>query len=105
VLVATKPLFRDRDEEEVRGYRDALAWVHEQFSAITVVETAAAMALLIDTWNRCVREKWAPPAVALAAFNLDFLCIHPFRDGNGRVSRLAPLLQTYQAGMEGADRC
>jgi Fic family protein len=34
------------------------------------------------------------------AFNLDFLCIHPFRDGNGRVSRLALLLQTYQAGME-----
>jgi Fic family protein len=55
---------------------------------------------LIDTWNRCLREKWAPPAVALAAFNLDFLCVHPFRDGNGRVSRLALLLQAYQAGME-----
>jgi Fic family protein len=33
-------------------------------------------------------------------FVLDFLCIHPFRDGNGRVSRLALLLQSYQAGME-----
>ncbi len=147
VLIATKPLFRDRDEEEVRGYGDALAWIHEQSSEIAVGEdtlkrmhamargqiwdagqykerdgdiieryadgrervrfkptpaneTAAAMAQLIDTWNRCLREKWAPPAIALAAFNLDFLCIHPFRDGNGRVSRLALLLQTYQAGME-----
>jgi len=36
----------------------------------------------------------------LAAFNLDFLCIHPFRDGNGRVSRLLLLLQCYQLGFE-----
>ena len=28
VLIASKPLFRDRDEEEIRGYRDALAWSH-----------------------------------------------------------------------------
>jgi len=147
VLIATKPLFRDRDEEEVRGYRDALAWIHEHSSEIVVDEdalkrmhamargqiwdagqykerdgdiieryadgrervrfkptpaneTAVAMTQLIDMWNRCLREKWVPPAVALAAFNLDFLCIHPFRDGNGRVSRLSLLLQTYQAGME-----
>jgi hypothetical protein len=38
--------------------------------------------------------------IALAAFNLDFLCIHPFRDGNGRVSRLLWLLQSYQSGFE-----
>jgi len=37
---------------------------------------------------------------ALAAFNLDFLCIHPFRDGNGRVSRLLLLLQCYHLGFE-----
>ncbi|TAJ81456.1 MAG: hypothetical protein EPO42_02255 [Gallionellaceae bacterium] len=36
----------------------------------------------------------------MAAFNLDFLCIHPFRDGNGRVSRLVLLLQCYQLGYE-----
>ena len=38
--------------------------------------------------------------IALAGFNLDFLCIHPFRDGNGRVSRLIWLLQSYQLGFE-----
>ena len=36
----------------------------------------------------------------MAAFNLDFLCIHPFRDGNGRVSRLLLLLTTYHLGLE-----
>ena len=147
VLVAAKPLFRDRDEEEIRGYRDALAWVHENSSEIPLDEntlkrmhamargqiwdagqykekdgdiieryadgqerirfkptlareTPAAMAKLIDTWNRCLQQKWALPAVSLAAFNLDFLCIHPFRDGNGRVSRLILQLQTYHTGME-----
>jgi len=147
VLVAGTPLFRNRDEEEIRGYRDALSWVHERPSEIPLDEStikrlhamargqisdagqykekdgdivvrhadgrecirfkptpakeaAAAMDQLIGVWNQCAREQWTPPAVALAAFNLDFLCIHPFRDGNGRVSRLALLLLTYHAGME-----
>lgn len=43
---------------------------------------------------------WVHPLIAMAAFNLDFLCIHPFRDGNGRVSRLLLLLQCYQLGYE-----
>jgi Fic family protein len=47
-----------------------------------------------------VYEKWVHPLIALAAFNLDFLCIHPFRDGNGRVSRLLLLLQYYHLGYE-----
>src|ERR1035437_3489950 len=36
VLVATKPLFRDRDEEEVRGYRDALKLIHESISQLPI---------------------------------------------------------------------
>ena len=40
------------------------------------------------------------PAIAMAAMNLDLLCIHPFRDGNGRVSRLLILLQLYHLGFE-----
>jgi hypothetical protein len=50
--------------------------------------------------DRLLEEGWVPPLIALAAFNLDFLCIHPFRDGNGRVSRLLWLLQSYQLGYE-----
>ena len=36
------------------------------------------MAELIDLWTQCLRERWVHPLVAMAAFNLDFLCIHPF---------------------------
>jgi Fic family protein len=38
--------------------------------------------------------------VAVAALVFDFLCIHPFRDGNGRISRLLTLLALYQHGYE-----
>jgi len=147
VLLAPKPLFRDRDEEEVRGYRDALAWIHREaatiplnkktirrlhgmtrgriwdagkykakdgdiversadgrerirFRPVSAAETAAAMDALVKDWHRCLEERWMPPPVAIAAFNLDFLCIHPFRDGNGRVSRLLWLLQSYHLGYE-----
>jgi Fic family protein len=55
---------------------------------------------LIERWEQCLFEKWIHPLIAMAAFNLDFLCIHPFRDGNGRVSRLLLLLQCYHLGYE-----
>jgi len=147
ILVARRPLFRDRDEEEVRGYRDALSLIHRQaadlpvdnetirrlhaltrgqiwdagqykskdgdiieryadgservrFRTVPAAETQAAMETLIRDWQLCLEERWVPPPIALAAFNLDFLCIHPFRDGNGRVSRLLWLLQGYQLGYE-----
>jgi len=147
VLVKAKPLFRDRDEEEVRGYRDALKLIHEgaesvpvseatirklhqlargqiwdagqykekdgdiieryadgrervRFRPVSAVGTSAAMATLVADWQRCLDERWVHPLIAMAAFNLDFLCIHPFRDGNGRVSRLLLLLQCYQMGYE-----
>jgi len=58
------------------------------------------MSELIEMWNRCLLERWIHPLIALSAFNLDFLCIHPFRDGNGRVSRLLLLLQCYHLGYE-----
>lgn len=147
VLLLPKPLFRDRSEEEVRGYRDALDWIHHESARISLNEETvrrlhsltrgsiwdaglykekdgdiierypdgrervrfrtvpaslapAAMGQLVSDWQLCVEERWIPPLIALAAFNLDFLCIHPFRDGNGRVSRLLWLLQSYHLGYE-----
>ena len=58
------------------------------------------MRLLLSLWRDGLKEQWAHPLLLLAAFNLDFLCIHPFRDGNGRVARLLLLLQSYQLGYE-----
>ena len=55
---------------------------------------------LVTLYDRCLEEETIHPLINLAAFNLDFLCIHPFRDGNGRVSRLLLLLQCYQLGYD-----
>ena len=146
VIIGKAPL-RDRDEEEVRGYRHALSVIHQQgakravseatilelhrlarggvgdagqykktesdiierypdgrqrvrFKTMEAAKTPAAMAELVTLWNQAMEERWVHPLIALAAFNLDFLCIHPFRDGNGRVSRLLLLLQSYHVGYD-----
>lgn len=146
-LLFGKSALRDRDEEEVRGYRDALKLIHEngaklpiseatiktfhklsrgeiwdagaykeknvdiiqtypdgrsrvRFTTLPAKDTPPAMAEMIELWQRGVREKWVHPLVLAAALNLDFLCIHPFRDGNGRASRLLFLLACYHCGIE-----
>jgi Fic family protein len=142
-----KAHLRDRDEEEVRGYRDALKLIHEQgaklpvtektirelhrltrgeiwdagkykdkdgdiiekypdgrtrvrFKTVAASKTPQAMKELVDLWGQSLRERWVHPLISVAAFNLDFLCIHPFRDGNGRVSRLLLLLMCYHLGYD-----
>lgn len=146
-LIFGKAALRDRDEEEVRGYRDALNLIHERgaklpiseatikqfhtlsrgdvwdagvykdkdvdiiqtfadgrrrvrFKTVGPKETPKAMAEMVELWQRGLREKWVHPFVLAAAINLDFLCIHPFRDGNGRASRLLFLLACYHCGLE-----
>jgi Fic family protein len=146
-IIFGRSRLRDRDEEEVRGYRNALNLIHSKgkalpmteetirhlhaltrggigdagdyktrdgdiietyadgrsrvrFKPVSAKETPAAMAELIELWSACLQERWIHPFIALAAFNLDFLCVHPFRDGNGRTSRLLLLLGAYHLGME-----
>ena len=146
-LVFGQPRPRDRDEEEVRGYRQALTLIHEQspkllvseetvlrlhrltrgeiwdagkykekdgdiiekfpdgrsrvrFKTVSAKDTPSYMKKLVELYQNAIYEHKIPPLVLLAAFNLDFLCIHPFRDGNGRVSRLLLLLQCYHLGFE-----
>jgi Fic family protein len=146
-IIFGKPLLRDRDEEEVRGYREALNRIHEnaanmpiseeailelhrlsrgeiwdagkykekdgdiierypngreriRFKTVAASNAPAYLEDLVSLWFRALEERWVHPLIALAAFNLDFLCIHPFRDGNGRVSRLLLLLQSYHLGYE-----
>ena len=151
-LVFGTPLLRDRDEEEVRGYRDALSLIHSlgrdlaldeatirnlhqmtrgqiwdagQYKQRTepIIEhlptgdarvrftpteagpaTEAAVAELVERYNVSVCDRVVPPLVAVGAFGLDFLCIHPFRDGNGRVSRLLMLLLRLNASVVAAAR-
>lgn len=146
-VVFGKALLRDRDEEEVRGYRKALDLIHTKgaglpfteetirrlhtlsrgglgdageykrsendiieihpggrrevrFRTVRAADVPAGMTELIDRWQQVVRERTVHPLIALGACNLDFLCIHPFRDGNGRASRLLFLLLCYHLGFE-----
>lgn len=146
-IIFGKPLLRDRNEEEVHGYREALRLIHERgpdlpvsketilslhrltrgeiwdagkykekdgdiiekypdgtsrirFKTLPAAETPSAMKELISLWETAIGERKVHPLILMAAFNLDFLCIHPFRDGNGRVSRLLLLLQSYHLGFE-----
>ncbi len=146
-IVFGKALLRDRDEEEVRGYRKALDLIHTKGSKLPITEatiqqlhsvsrggvgdageykqsendivevhpdgrrtirfrtvraadTPDWMAQLIDNWEKVTLGRLVHPLIAMAALNLDFLCIHPFRDGNGRASRLLLLLTCYHAGLE-----
>jgi len=147
-IVFGKPLLRDRGEEEVQGYRQALSLIHDQGARLPISEetilrlhrltrgeiwdagrykekngdiiekypdgrsrvrfkTASIdnaplfIREMVERHDDALKERKVPPLVLLAAFNLDFLCIHPFRDGNGRVSRLLLLLQCYHLGFEG----
>lgn len=146
-LLLGKTVFRDRNEEEVRGYKEALAWIHEQantiplteetilklhylirgeigdagrfkekdvdiienfpdgrsrirFKTVSATDTPSFMRELVERYNEVFQKCTVPPLLLLGAFNLDFLSIHPFRDGNGRVSRLLMLLQAYHQGFE-----
>jgi len=90
--------YKEKDGDIIQKYPDGRERV--RFKTVTAVQTPEFMPQLIQLWQDCIRERWVHPLVALAGFNLDFLCIHPFRDGNGRVSRLLLLLQLYQLGYE-----
>lgn len=79
-------LFEDRDADIIERYADGGERV--RFQTVSAAQTPGAIARLLTDWRTCMEERWVLPPIALAAFNLDFLCIHPFRDGNGRVSRL-----------------
>jgi len=63
-----------------------------RFQTVPAGKTSFYMKELVDSWQECINETKVHPLIALAVFNLDFLCIHTFRDGNGRVSRLLMLL-------------
>ncbi|MBC8181041.1 Fic family protein [candidate division KSB1 bacterium] len=146
-VIFGKPLLKDRNEEEIQGYRDAHQWIHSEhktiqfnettikklhkmsrgeiwdsglykekdgdiierlpnwetrvrFKTVSAQNTNHAMKELVSLYDELTKNKVLHPLLTIAANNLDFLCIHPFRDGNGRVSRLLLLLQLYHAGFE-----
>ena len=140
---------KNRDEEEIAGYRDVLSLIHENFDVIPVsvnyilqlhkilcshmanpmggklknvqnyisathpdgttetlftplapYETPIALAELCDEYHRAIGEGETEPLLLIPIFIHDFLCIHPFNDGNGRMSRLLTTLLLYQNGFQ-----
>src|ERR1019366_6642608 len=71
-----------------------------RFKCVSAKATPAAVDELCLVYRHAIDQDHIPPLVAIGAFIIDFLCIHPFRDGNGRVSRLLTLLALYQHGYE-----
>ena len=71
-----------------------------RFRCVAAKETAGAVAELCERCRQAFEDHAVPPLIAVAALVLDFLCIHPFRDGNGRVSRLLTLLALYHHGYD-----
>ncbi len=69
-----------------------------RFQPIPAWETPKSIEALCDAFDDAIARNEADPLLIIPMFILDFLCIHPFNDGNGRMSRLLTLLLLYRAG-------
>ena len=69
-----------------------------RFQPVPAWETPAAIDAICEAFDEILAQTDADPLLIIPMFILDFLCIHPFNDGNGRMSRLLTLLLLYRAG-------
>ena len=146
-IVEEKTTPKNRDEQEIAGYRDVLNIIHESFDAIPITQnyilqlhkvlyshmnnpmagrtksvqnyisatypdghvetlftplapydTPQALDRICEEYNRVIGNMEVEPLIAIPIFIHDFLCIHPFNDGNGRMSRLLTTLLLYRNG-------
>lgn len=146
-LVADKTTPKNRQEEEILGYRNVLNLVHENYDMIPVrssyilqmhrdllkytnhsyggrfkttpneidmvlesgekvvlfkplepYETPEAINRICENYQSALDKEVADELIFIPCFILDFLCVHPFNDGNGRMSRLLTLLLLYRVG-------
>lgn len=143
-LLTDKTTPKNRDEEEIAGYRDVLNVIHESFEYIPMTsnyilqlhkilyshssksiggkfknvqnyitltengkesilftppapyETPDAIEKICNEFNIAISKCEVDPLILIPIFIHDFLCIHPFSDGNGRMSRLLTTLLLYR---------
>ena len=70
------------------------------FQPLEPYETPDAIQQICDSFSETLEKELVEPLILIPCFILDFLCIHPFNDGNGRMSRLLTLLLLYKCGYE-----
>lgn len=145
-IVNEKTLPKNRNEEEIAGYRDVLNTIHDnyeyiditpnvilqlhrdlykytgvsysgkfkdsqnyieeideegnkkiRFTPLTSTETPIAIEELCNSYNEIISKATIDPLIIIPLFIFDFVSIHPFNDGNGRMSRLLTLLLLYKS--------
>ena len=69
-----------------------------RFTPLAPYETEAAVTAICESYQRTIAQEKEDPLLLIPVFICDFLCIHPFNDGNGRMSRLLTTLMLYQNG-------
>ena len=69
-----------------------------RFEPVSAWETPGVVSALCDAFRTAMQDTELDPLLLIPIFILDFLCIHPFNDGNGRMSRLLTLLLLYRSG-------
>ena len=90
--------WKDKDNEIVELMSNGERKI--RFKAVSAKETPKAVEQLCLAYRHELARHRIPELILMSGFILDFLCIHPFRDGNGRASRLLTLLMLYQNGYE-----
>lgn len=87
--------------KSVQNYISAIypdGHVEALFTPLAPFETKEALDKICEEYNRVIGNMEVEPLIAIPVFIHDFLCIHPFNDGNGRMSRLLTTLLLYQNG-------
>ena len=88
--------WKEKNNDIIKKFPDGR--VEVIFKPVSANQTPEMMKQLCLVYENSITQLKYPPLYAIACLILDFLCIHPFRDGNGRVSRLLTLLGLYQNG-------
>jgi len=88
--------WKEKDNDIIRKYPDGR--VEVIFKPVSAAKTPELMKQLCLSYEHSISQLKYPDLYAVACLVLDFLSIHPFRDGNGRVGRLLTLLALYQHG-------
>lgn len=87
-----------KNSDNVIAETDASGQSRIRFQPLSAFETPEAVDRLTSTFVEAVNAEKYDPLLLISMFVLDFLCIHPFNDGNGRMSRLLTLLLLYRSG-------